>query len=263
MIYILSLATAYDIFSLPFSVEEIKGEYYVGDRLLSSGYNWVAGTFGGRLLAEFRGLYGDVKFFSSGNMDMTDESGNTIGKFSSNFINLKFGKYIEFGNYKFISAVAMSYIGLAPSENALALSVYTFAYRDIKFSSWLMRIYTLIDNIGYEIAAVGRNRDVLPYRISIGSTFNTRKFRGYLELSKFALGGLSGKLGAELKIYTLDVGVAINSRYRQLNGGYGLDFLSGLSLYGNINIRRFNFAYSYTFLGLFGSRNLIQIGYSL
>jgi hypothetical protein len=82
------------------------------------------------------------------------------------------------------------------------------------------------------------------------------------EIGKYYMGNYV-KVGGELGVNILNLGFSFDSRVRNLNGGYGLDFLSGLSIFGGVEYKNLKFEYSHTFMGLFGSRNIFQISYRL
>lgn len=261
MTFIVSIATAYDIFLNDFSVSTLKAQYYKSLYVYSSGYNWVAGMFGGEVGGEYKGFWGYLKFFSSGNMDLTDEKGDVMGSFSSNFVRFSTGKVLRFDKYLIVPGVGVSYIGLAPNERGMGINLYILASRSFDFKGFKDEVYTLIDNLGYEILPVGISRDVLPYRLSLGNKLYNDRLYGFLELNYYSSIGASFKLGGQLGMNILNLGFVFDSRYRWLNGGYGLDFLSGLSFFGGLKYKSLTFDYSYTFLGLFGGKNTFQIGY--
>ncbi|MEO0139406.1 MAG: hypothetical protein ABIL16_04470 [candidate division WOR-3 bacterium] len=261
MTLIISFAVAYDIFLNDFSVFSLKAEYYKPSYAYSSGYNWVAGMFGGEVGGEYKGFWGNLRFFSSGNMDLTNDQGEVIGKFSSNFVRFSAGKIFDFKQYRIVSGVGLGYIGLAPNETGLGINIYILASRYWELKAFKNEVYAIVDNLGYEVFPIGVLRDVLPFRLSLGDRIYNDRFYGFLEINGYSSSGFSFKLGGQLGINILNLGFAYDSRYRWLNGGYGLDFLSGLSLFGGLEYKSITFDYSYTFLGLFGSKNTLQIGY--
>ncbi len=203
MIVVVSLAAAYDIFLLPYSVSDIYSEYHAGERLSTSGFNWAAGMYGGQLVGEVRGYYGEIRFFSSGKMEETDENGNVIDEFYSNFIRLKAGKHFSLGRYRLILGGGFMYIGLAPRERALSPFIYFYGFRDINFKKAALEIFSLLDNLGYEALPIGLSRDVLPIRFSSGMKIKGNRFSGLAEVSYFSVGGISGKVGGDISINIL------------------------------------------------------------
>ena len=157
--------------------------------------------------------------------------------------------------------MGLGYIGLAPNETGLGINIYILASRYWELKAFKNEVYAIVDNLGYEVFPIGVLRDVLPFRLSLGDRIYNDRFYGFLEINGYSSSGFSFKLGGQLGINILNLGFAYDSRYRWLNGGYGLDFLSGLSLFGGLEYKSITFDYSYTFLGLFGSKNTLQIGY--
>ncbi|EJF05856.1 hypothetical protein ThvES_00020810 [Thiovulum sp. ES] len=254
-------AFAYDVFLTEFSLYSLKSQMPSGE-VYTSAYNFAAGSFGGEIGGEIRGNFGSLKFFSSGSMERTDDSGNTLGSFSSNFMKLSGGKRLKFGNFDGFLGLGISYVSLDPKNVGIGASLLSRLYATGRIKDLNLEGYLMLDNAGYEIKAVGSRREILPYRVSFGGRAVGDKFSAFLELGRYYMGNFF-KLGGEMGINVLNLGFLYDSRLRSLNGGYGTDFLSGLSIFGELGYKRIKFGYSYTFMGLFGSRNLLQLSYEL
>jgi len=254
-------ALSYDVFLNEFSLYSLKSQVPIRE-IYSSAYNFAAGSFGGELGGGIKGMFGSLKFFSSGSMERTDEYGNTLGSFSSNFIKLSGGTDFKFGNFNGKFGLGISYVSLDPKNIGLGANLFSRISTTWEIKNLNVEGYLLSDNIGYEIKPVGLKRGVLPYEVSLGGRVTGGRFSTLVEIGRYYLGNRV-KVGGETGINSLSLGFSFDSRLRSLNGGYGFDFLSGLSIFGEMEYKKLKFGYSYTFMGLFGSRNLFQISYTL
>jgi len=254
-------AFAYDVFLGDFSLYSLKSHIPKGE-IYTSAYNFVAGSFGGELGGEMRGIFGNLKFFSSGNMERTDEDGQVLGSFSSNFIKLSGGREFKVRNFYGILGLGLSYVSLDQKNVGLGASLFSRIFTIREFKGFNVEGYLLLDNVGYEMEPIGLSRGILPYKVSLGGKVFGDRSSVLLEIGRYYMGNYV-KVGGELGVNILNLGFSFDSKLRNLNGGYGLDFLSGLSILGGVGYRNIKFEYSYTFMGLFGSRNIFQISYRL
>ncbi len=254
-------ALAYDVFLNEFSVYSLKSQLPKGE-IYTSAYGFAVGSFGGEIGGEKKGIFGNLKFFSSGRMERTDDEGNTLGNFSSNFIKLTGGRNFEFGRFYALFGLGIIYVSLDPKNVGIGSSLFSKISASGKWKNLNFEGYILLDNFGYELKPVGLNSELLPYRVSLGGRAVGNMFSTFIEIGRYYAGN-SARFGGEMVLNILSLGFSFDSRLRELNGGYGFDFLSGISFFGELAYRNLKFGYSYTFMGLFGSRNTVQLSYRL
>jgi len=237
---LLIIGYAYDIFNLGFSPWEIEGVAQPDYTFYSSVFNYAAGTYGGVLGGNY-GKYGvRVKFFTSGSMTMTDENGDSIGVFSSNFVALDGFYSFPFRDVKVKVGPSLRYASLSPKVRGIALAIVLYAHRDFIRDWGYFNVYAAVDGVGYEALPVGLKRTPTSFKAYAGGKVRYSHLVGRIQGGYYTVGGPSV------------------SGY----GGYGRDRIAGSYFLIGLNYRNFTFSYAYNPLGLFGDRHVVGIAYN-
>ncbi len=259
---LLILGYAYDIFNMGYSPWEMEGIAQPDYTFYSSVFNYAAGTYGGVLGGNYREYGARLKFFTSGSMTMTDENGDSIGVFSSNFVALDGLYAFSFRDVKVKAGPSLRYASLSPKIRGIAVAVVLYAYRDFTKDWGYFNVYASVDGVGYEALPVGLKRTPTSFRAYAGGKVRYSHLVGRIQGGYYSVGGpaISGSVGLEYDLLQFRVGY--DSHYASLYGGYGRDRIAGSYFLIGLNYRNFTFSYAYNPLGLFGDRHVVGIAYN-
>ena len=257
MIWVVSYA--YEVFNVEHSPWDFVREPFPEYRFSSSAYNYVAGSYGGTVGGQHLGIYGKVRFFSSGSMVMADEKGDSIGTFSSNFLEFSLGRSFNRGDLGIKPALSLRYVSLSPGSRGLALSLTLFAQAEISLLRTKGALFALLDGLGYEVMPVGVGRTVQPFRGYVGLRTGVKPFVLQVGGEYRRVGGISGMFALSFQRNVWGIKLGYDTRYSGLYGGYGRDRLAGSFLGLSLRVKGFGFEYIYNPLGLFGDRHMLAL----
>ncbi|NPA79902.1 MAG: hypothetical protein GXO29_02475 [Thermotogae bacterium] len=260
---LLLVGYAYDIFNLGFSPWELEGRAFPDYTFYSAVFNYAAGTYGGVVGGNYGSFGGRMKFFTSGNMDMTDEEGNVVGSFTSNFVSLG-GLYgTTFKGFSVRGGLSLLYVSLSPQSRGIALGLLGDARRRFPKEWGHWDVWATLDGLGYEVVPAGLYRTLTSFRAYAGAGVKFHRLISYLQAAYYYVGGPALMLGAGLDYGLLRVLVGYDSHYSDLYGGYGRDRLAGTYFSFSLSYNRFHFSYAYNPMGLLGDRHILGVAYDL
>ncbi len=259
---LLIVGYAYDVFNLGYSPWEIEGRAFPDYTFYSAVYNYAAGTYGGVAGGNYR-LYGArVKFFTSGSMAMTDENGDSLGTFSSNFVAFDGTYTLSVRGFTLKVGPSIRYVSLSPQVRGVALATVLSAERTFPKDWGYVRTYATLDGVGYEVLPVGLKRTRTDFRGYAGGEVRYSHMVAQAQASYYSVGGAAFSVASGLEYDLFRLKVGYDSHFSSLYGGYGKDRIAGMFFLFGLNYRNFAFTYAYNPLGLFGDRHVIGIAYS-
>ncbi|NPB02907.1 MAG: hypothetical protein GXO39_00630 [Thermotogae bacterium] len=260
---LLLFSYAYDVFNGDFSPWELEGYVFPNMRFYTSVFNYAAGSYGGIIGGSYSSYRLRSKFFTSGGMLQTDEKGNVVGSFSSNFVSLDGAHTLDFNGWRIAAGLSLRYVSLSPQSRGVALGVVANFQRTFKtdWGGWNFR--GSIDGLGYELLPVGLRRTLTSFKAMGGADLSFQRLFAYVQGRYYYVGGKAYVLGLGLDYGTLRFGIGYNSHYAHLYGGYGRDRLAGTHFGFTLRYRRIVFSYVYNPLGLFGDRHILAVAYTL
>jgi hypothetical protein len=218
---------------------------FTEDTYYSASYlNYIADTHFGYLGYEHNQIGVGIRYFNSGSIKKTDESGTELGSFAAHFIDINAGKGFIFktvglgvsirGVYELIDT--MYSIGAGLDFGAL----YIFPEQEIQ-------IGLTIKNLGAGVKSFIEESELFPIEFCMGGVKRFPQGWFGMDIVKPSVQNLGWKIGGEYYItrYFVLRG-AYNSLSTSMKTGSGLDFLVGLSVGIAVKKDRLSVDYSYS-----------------
>ncbi|MEO0144955.1 MAG: hypothetical protein ABIL89_04965 [candidate division WOR-3 bacterium] len=218
--------------------EQIYDKFYkTNDKFLISVSNYIAGINFGSLYYNIRGDIGIyLNYLNSGKMYKTDEAGNIIGEFYSNFINFSF--------YKKFLKLNVHYENYIENENNLNLSIGAIYKRKIKE----FEITFMFDYLGINTPLIfGINTNYKGFNVGFS-----------YELEYKFIYNVCYKLPIT---NALNLYLSYTNRYEDFKTSKNIDILTGFLGGIEVKFKKYKIGYGIRALSDYGFINTIQVVY--
>jgi len=206
-------------------------------------------------LRDFGSIAGSVAYISMGDLEKTDEAGNSEGIFRpyNILLSLSFGKRLN-------ESIAIGFTSKFLQENIDVESAQAFAF-DIGGMYFIPNTKLIlgvnVQNLGTQMKFVEESFP-LPLNVKIGAAYKTlgNAMTIVTDVNRPRDGDINVGLGTEYKIMGI---VNLRIGYRYTMGGNDLGSLSGLRTGIGIDIRDYKLDYAFTPYGELGQAHRVSL----